>query len=263
MRTLEEYAERYANARVVRDAAGVLEVTLHSDGGSLVWTEAAHRELPLLFADIAADPENRVVILTGAGDVFCEERSFEVWRAMEASARWAKLHLEGKRLLENLLAIDVPVIGAVNGPARVHAELIALSDIVLASQTAVFQDAPHFAEGFVPGDGTHIFWPLVLGPNRGRYFLLTAQEIDADEALRLGFVHEVLAPDALLDRTRALAATLARASTLALRGTKAATTQRIKRHLLDDLGFGLALESRAAVADAYPEARDWTGREHL
>src|ERR1700729_1709504 len=111
---------------------------------------------------------------------------------MHPSALQEKIYLEGKRLLDNLLNIDVPVIGAVNGPARIHAELAVLSDIVLAAETAVFQDAAHMPNGVVPGDGVHVVWPLLLGPNRGRYFLLTGQRLSADEAQAAGVVSEVL-----------------------------------------------------------------------
>ena len=61
--SLDKYQNRYVNARLIRNDQGVLEVTVHMLGGSLVWEESAHRELPLLVADIASDPGNRVVIL--------------------------------------------------------------------------------------------------------------------------------------------------------------------------------------------------------
>ena len=138
MSELAEYAPRYQHARLTRDEKGVLEVALHTDGGPLVWSESAHRELAYLFADIGTDAQNRVVILTGTGDAFCAEIAGEAWAAMHPSALQEKIYLEGKRLLDNLLNIDVPVIGAVNGPARIHAELAVLSDIVLAAETAVF-----------------------------------------------------------------------------------------------------------------------------
>ena len=51
---------------------------------------------------------------------------------------WYKIYWEGKRLLMNLLDIEVPIISAINGPALVHAEIPVLSDIVLASENAVF-----------------------------------------------------------------------------------------------------------------------------
>ena len=74
----------------------------------------------------------------------------------------------------------------------IHAEIPVLSDIVLASENATFQDAPHFPRGVVLGDGVHVVWPLLLGQNRGRYFLLTGQTLSAQEAHELGVVAEVL-----------------------------------------------------------------------
>jgi enoyl-CoA hydratase/carnithine racemase len=65
---------------------------------------------------------------------------------------------------------------------------------------AVFQDLPHFPSGLVPGDGVHVVFPLLLGANRGRYFLLMGEKIDAKEAKHLGLVGEVLPPDKLLAR---------------------------------------------------------------
>ena len=261
MKELAQYATRYQNARLTRDEKGVLEVTLHTDGGPLLWSESAHRELGYLFADIGADAQNRVVILTGTGDAFCAGSAGEGWAAMEPSALWEKVYLEGKRLLENLLNIDVPVIAAVNGPARIHSELAVLCDIVLAAETAIFQDAAHMPNGVVPGDGVHIAWPLLLGPNRGRYFLLTGEEISAQQALTLNVVAEVLPPGRLLPRARELARQLADKPVTALRYTRVALTQRLKRHLLDDLGYGLMLEGRASIAMSDPAARAWTGRE--
>ena len=68
-----------------------------------------------------------------------------------------------------------------------------------------FQDAPHFPNGLVPGDGVHIVWPLVLGVNRGRYFLLTGQKLSAREAQTLGVVSEVVPRERLLSRAREIA----------------------------------------------------------
>ena len=79
---------------------------------------------------------------------------------------WDRVYWEGKKVLQNLLDIDVPVIAAVNGPALVHSEYILTCDAVLASDNTVFQDLPHLTFGLVPGDGVHVLWPHVLGPVR-------------------------------------------------------------------------------------------------
>ncbi len=180
MSSFDEYANKYKTARMER-RNGVLQVTLHTDGQSLRWGFLPHGELPEAFHAIGADRENRVVILTGTGDEFSGPRatpgtsSFPTRPSIE---RIDRIHWEGRHLLMNLLTIEVPVISAINGPAWRHSEIPLLCDIVLAAETAQFQDSAHFSSEVVPGDGMHIVYPLLLGMNRGRYFLMTGQTLD-------------------------------------------------------------------------------------
>jgi len=243
----DDYANRYEHAVLTRDEHGILEVRLHREGGPLVWGAAPHTELGYLFSDIGADPDNRVVIITGTGDRFIADLDSS-WVGEMTPAKWNTIYNHGRRLLQRLLDIEVPVIGAVNGPATVHAEIAVLSDIVLCAEHTYFSDAPHFRFGTVPGDGVHMIWPMLLGPNRGRYFLLTGQRIDAQEALDLGVVSEVVPSAMLLPRAHELAAKLARQPATTLRYTRDAVTQPIKRALLDNLAYGLALEGLGAHA---------------
>ena len=248
--TIDEYRESTAYAAVERDEAGVLEVRLRGrDDGVLMWGAGPHRDLAELFGRIAADRDNRCVIITGSGDRFIDfTGAREMAEGGVPAGVWDRVLWEGKRLVGNLLDIDVPVIAAVNGPARAHSELAVLADIVLASETASFEDGPHFPAGLVPGDSMQVVWPLLLGVNRGRYFLLTGQVIGAHEARDLGVVAEVLAPDELLPRARALAAELAARDKHLLRFTRHVLTHRLKKQLHDELELGLALEGLAAAA---------------
>lgn len=226
---------------------GVAEVRLHTEGGPLHWNATAHREVGEAFIELAADRETKVVIVTGTGDAFCPD----IDRASFAGRdEWEPIWWEGKRIVKSLLDLDVPVIGAVNGPAFIHAEIPLLSDVVLASETAVFADKTHFTRGSVPGDGVHLVWPYLLGPRRGKYFLMTAQEIDAEEALRLGVVNEVLPPDRLMERAWELAREWAAKPLPLLRYSREALNVLEREHLLTNgLSHGLALEG-SGFADA-------------
>lgn len=235
------------------DDDGVLTVRLHSRGDSLRWTGLPHRELPELFADIAADRSVRAVVLTGTGADFIQlEPSFEENTAagMATPAQMDDGLYEGNRLLGNLLAIEAPIIAAVNGPVDVHAEIPLLSDIVICTEDSFFQDAAHVPLGLVPGDGVQVVWPMLLGPTRGRYFLLTGEKIDADEAKRLDIVSEVLPRDALLDRAYAHARRLARCNPIFVRNTRVVFLAELRRRLAADLHGGLALEAVAALSGA-------------
>jgi enoyl-CoA hydratase/carnithine racemase len=256
--SFEQYATRFEHVALERDGSGVLEIRLHSDDGPLVWGDGPHSELPEVFTAVAADPANRVVILTGTGDRFIADLD-DSWVGAMTPEKWSKIYSHGRRLLQRLLDIEVPVIGVLNGPATVHAELAVLSDIVLAAEHTYFSDAPHFRFGTVPGDGVHVVWPLLLGPNRGRYFLLTGQRLDAEEALRLGVVNEVLPPHEVHARAHALAAQLARQPDTVLRYTRDVLTQSIRRALFDGLSHGLAVEGLGAF-ESWPTGDTSGGR---
>ena len=250
MAELADYANKYQTIKMER-RDGVLQVTLHTDGGSLKWGLLPHKELPLAFYDIANDHETKVVILTGTGEEFSGPRVTNTGHPMFPTRPSMEtidaLVSEAKQGLMNFLNIDVPVISAVNGPAWRHSEVPLLADIVLAADTAMFQDSAHFTGGLVPGDGMHVVYPLLLGVNRARYFLLTGETLDAKKAQELGIVAEVLPRDKLMARAWELAEGMATRPKSLLRLSRAVLTEHIKRHMQDYLGFGLYVEMLALM----------------
>lgn len=243
-----DYAEKYETIRMRRED-GILELTVHTNNGPLRWQRLPHAELEEAFLNIARDRENQVVIITGTGDEFSgppitDPAANKAYHKMDAAA-WAELGWESVGILTNLLAIDVPMISAVNGPATRHAEIPVMCDIVLASETASFQDSAHFVGGLVPGDGVHVVFPMIMGLNRGRYFLLTGQIIGAAEAKAMGLVNEVLPKDRLLPRAWELARVIMRQPELHRRYGRILLTETLRRQMRDLLPYGLALEGLA------------------
>jgi enoyl-CoA hydratase/carnithine racemase len=248
---LSEYEGKYPGVRLTRQA-GVLEVTLHTRGGPALWGSSAsglHAQLGDAFLDIGRDIENKVILLTGTGDSFIAGMDpSDRFEEPGIAEMWPRIYNQGLALLQNLLAIPVPMLAAVNGPALFHAELAVLCDIVLAAEHTEFADLAHVPSGgAVPGDGVHTVWPMLLGPNRGRYFLLTGERIDAAEAKRIGVVGEVLPADALMPRARQLAAQLAQLPTPLLRYTRTLLVRELRRRMLDELSGGLAHEALATL----------------
>jgi enoyl-CoA hydratase/carnithine racemase len=247
---LNDYAQKYRSIQFAREN-GVLEVVLHHNGGAAKWgssAESLHGELGHAFIDIARDPDNKIVILTGTGDSFMDTFAPELMHSEPTiTEMWTRVYDEGVDLLNNLLAIPVPMIAAVNGPAYIHAELAVLCDIVIAADHAVFADLAHTVNGVVPSDGVHVVWPMLLGPNRGRSFLLTGEIIGAEEAKRLGFVADVVPRAEVMTRAREAAAKLAKHSTPMLRYTRALLVKELRRKMFDELPSGLAHEALASM----------------
>jgi enoyl-CoA hydratase/carnithine racemase len=248
MATLAEYANKYQTIRMER-RDGILQMTFHTNGGPLQWGLLPHGEFPQAFRDVGSDRDNKIIIMTGTGDAFSGPQASPDRRLRATPREYDRVYWEGKHLLHSLLDIEVPMISAINGPAWRHSEIPLLCDIVLAADDTVFQDSAHFPNGMVPGDGMHIVYPMLLGINRGRYFLLTGQVLDAKQAQEMGLVSEVLPRQDLLPRAWALAEQLAQRPPLVLRYSRVLLTQYIRRLLHDLLGYGLALEGLGVVDD--------------
>src|SRR6201997_5053154 len=157
MSSFDTYGNGFPNARLTRSNTGVLEVTLHTNGGTLAFNGYTHEQFVDLFHAIGSDRDNRVVILTGSGNAFMETISPEGFDFFTPRG-YDKIYREGRKVLMNILDIEAPLIAAVNGPMRLHTEYVLLADIVLATPSTVFQDKPHFELGLESGDGVHLLW---------------------------------------------------------------------------------------------------------
>lgn len=208
----ESYRERFSEHFIMeRDARGVLEVRMHTDGGTAIWGHELHRAIGQMFQVVGADRENEVLIFGGSGDHWLRELDNESFDDLEADYAHLQRELfhswyhDGMKLLERpIWDIDIPTIGVLNGPGF-HWELAVLCDITICAEDARLFD-PHLAFGLAPGDGQFLVWQHLIGPKRANYAVYMVEGIDAERALDWGLVNEVLPRDQLAPRAREIAA---------------------------------------------------------
>lgn len=209
-----------------------------------------HRALAVVWRQLAADREARVVVLTGAGRAFSAGGDLGWITSFldDPVARDESLR-EGAEIIDEMLRFPLPVIAAVNGPAvGLGCSVALLCDVVLMSETAYLAD-PHVAVGLVAGDGGAAFWPL-LGPIlRSREYLYTGDRIPAATAVELGLASRVTAPDALAPEARRLAERIAAQPPEAVQGTKRVVTMHLARALSGAVQAGFAAEAVTMQSD--------------
>ena len=202
----EEYKEKYKDIMRMVRKDGILEVTCHTDGGPLKYDWRVHELWGMAWKDIGEDPENEVIILTGAGDKWMVGDP-SIWKV--PFRQWPpdavlKMRMESQKLMENLVfGIDVPVIAAVNGPG-VHVEFAIACDITLVTEDVNFWD-PHFLGATSPGDGMGLALQKTMGIKRAAYYCYTGNKLDGKTAVELGIANECLPREKLLERAWELA----------------------------------------------------------
>jgi enoyl-CoA hydratase/carnithine racemase len=213
-----------------------------------------HHELEELFGAIAYDDDVNAIVLTGAGRAFCAGGDVKGMdqRAREGSAR---VPLRGaKRLIQQMLEVEQPLIGAVNGDAvGLGATLVLFCDVIIAAENARFGDT-HVKVGLVAGDGGAVIWPLLVGVAKAKELLFTGDLIDAREAERIGLINRVVPAGKAYDEALTLAKRLAAGPTRAIRWTKLATNKRLKDEVNLVLDASLAVEALSFATEDHREA---------
>jgi enoyl-CoA hydratase/carnithine racemase len=247
------YANTYENLAFTRGDDGVLLLRFHTNGGPVIFTERTHEELPAALEQISLDRDNKALVITGTGDSFMDQIDGPSLGEIFKPAVWEKIRVEGGKVLQRLLELPLPVVGVANGPATVHSEYLLLADVHIASERATYGDLPHPAFGITGGDGLHVVWEEIAGTARAKWLLWTGEQIDAQTALQWGVVSEVLPHERALDRGIEIARTLAAKPALYRSLQKQTLNLNLRRRLVQDVPFGMALEGLTAADLAYQD----------
>jgi enoyl-CoA hydratase len=218
----------------------VLRITIaHPDRPLNAIDGLLHDELGRVFSALRLERSARAAIITGEGKAFSAGGDRDWFPSLQSTERLAELSGAARRLIWDLVEVEIPVIAALNGAAvGLGATIALLCDLVIAAEEAVIGD-PHVRVGIVAGDGGTGIWPLLVGTARAKQYLLTGEIMPAVEAERIGLINRVVPGAELAGAALELAHRLAALPPLAVKFTKAALNQQVK------VALNLSFESAA------------------
>jgi enoyl-CoA hydratase/carnithine racemase len=250
--------------------AGVGTITIDRPEKRNAMTYAMLAEFIETVARAGADDEARVVVVTGAGGAFCAGTDLADLATIPGETRGTRGTAEQTEVWWPLVQCPKPVIAAIDGPAvGMGVEFATQCDVRIATDRARFGWV-FVHRGLVPdtGAGTWLL-PRIVGVPAALDLLYSGRIIEADEALALGFVRELVAPEDLAGAARAVADQYLAGSPFALRRVKELVYRGLERDVAAHMtGHVEALSAcfksddhREGVA-AFLERRpaDFTGR---
>jgi len=221
--------------------------------------EKLHDEIGKIWLTIDADPEVEVVILTGAGRAFCaggDIKNFKDWSGDSQEALRNSLHIGGlgRAVINNMLEIHKPVIGAINGAATgIGSTLALLCDVAVMADDALIGDT-HVPAGLVAGDGGAVLWPMLVGPMKAKEYLMTGQLLSGAKAAEIGLVNYSCPGDQLMAKANEFAQRFLAQPRWAMRWTKMAVNKLIKQQCNLVLDASMALEMVTLFSNDHKEA---------
>jgi enoyl-CoA hydratase len=220
---------RYTQLTFERRDNGVLLITLNQPQKYNAADEEMHGELSRVWADVSADPDTRVAVVTGAGKAFSAGGDLAMVQRMAGDHdRVSHMLSEMSDMVYNIINCEKPIVSAINGVAVGAGTVVALlADISICADDAKIGDG-HVKLGVAAGDHAAILWPLLCGMAKARYYLLTGEMLTGAEAERIGMVSRALPRDQVLDESLRVARGLAEGSQPAIRWTKRALSNWMK-----------------------------------
>ncbi|MBI3819754.1 MAG: enoyl-CoA hydratase/isomerase family protein [Planctomycetes bacterium] len=213
-------------------------------------------------AALALEKNVRAVIITGEGaKAFCAGADLKERATMPIER--VPLFVESIRaLMDEVEALPMPTIAAINGFAfGGGTELLLACDLRIAASTATL-GLTEVTLAIIPGAGGTQRLPRLIGRARAKELILTGRRIGADEAARIGLVHEVVAPDELIKRAKAVAGEIAQNGPLAVRAAKRAVDRGCEMPLDQGLRYEfecyqsiLPTKDRVEALKAFAEKR--------
>jgi len=205
-----------------------------------------HTELRDLYKLIEADEDVDVVVLTGRGKAFCVGADFDTMEenlGVGYPDGHPGLMNDSAAMARNILSVRQPIVAAINGDCiGLGATLALFCDVTYMAEGARIGD-PHVRAGIVAGDGGPVLWPLLVGANRAKEYLMTGDLLTAAEADRIGLVNHVVPLEQLDESAMKMARKLASMPQIALRFNKRLVNKDLEDRVNRLYDLSLAMEA--------------------
>ena len=220
--TLDRYAP-FTGLRIDRPEPGILRIVLDTPGKLNAVDAVKHANLADVWLEIDKDPETKVVVVHGEGGTFSAGGDLGMIQEIIADpATRAETFREARDLVYNIINCSKPIISAIERVAVGAGLATALmADVSIAGRSARIIDG-HTKLGVAAGDHAVIIWPLLCGMAKAKYYLMTCDSLNGEEAERIGLVSMVVDDDQVIDKAFEVARTLVNGSQQAIRWTKLA-----------------------------------------
>ena len=197
-------------------------------------------DLSAAIDSVASDPAVKVIIITGKGRFFVAGADINQLEKVRDAATGETLAARGQRILSKVEQLTKPVICAINGMALGGGLELAMACHMRIAADVAKVGQPEINLGIIPGFGGTQRLARIVGPSKATEMVLTGEMISAQDALKLGLLNAVVAPDALEESTHTLAGKIASKSMPAIRAAMRAIGGGLDVSLAD----GLALEAK-------------------
>ncbi|RVQ69667.1 enoyl-CoA hydratase [Croceicoccus ponticola] len=249
---------KYSFLKIEKGSDGVATVTMSDPDTLNSIGPENHKELEYVWIDLAQDEDIKAIVLTGSGRAFSaggDVKKMAARAGTEFGLQYAlRVPQNTLRIFEHLLLTPQPVIAAVNGDAIGLGMTLALfADISVVADDARLGDT-HVKVGLVAGDGGAVAWPLLVGPQRAKEFLMRGKLLRGAEAAAMNLVNYAVPKNEVLNEAVSIAREIAANPIWAVRWSKAAVNKQLKAQLNQILELSIAYESMTMMTHDYKEA---------